>query len=87
MHKAGMHGEDIEAAERFGWKVEGKAFNWDVLVEQCQAYIKTLNFGYKSELKSERVEYINALGSMTDANTVALDYGPKHANKNKSMFN
>lgn len=85
MHKAGMHGEDIEAAERFGWKVEGKAFNWDVLVEQCQAYIKTLNFGYKSELKSERVEYINALGSMTDANTVALDYGPKHANKNKSI--
>lgn len=85
MHKAAMHGEDIKAAERFGHKVEGTSFNWEVLVEQCQGYIKTLNFGYKSELKSERVEYINALGSFTDANTVALDYGAKKAAKNKSI--
>jgi len=85
MHKAGMHGDDIVAAERFGWSVEGKSFRWEVLVEQCQAYIKTLNFGYKSELKSERVEYINALGTMEDANTVALDFGPKKEAKNKSI--
>merc|ERR1711970_432306 len=85
MHKAGMHGEDIEAAKRFGWSTGERTFSWDKLVTQVQDYIKSLNYGYTEELKSSDVEYINALGSFVDPHTVALDFGPGKEEMNKSI--
>jgi len=85
MHKAGVHGEDIEAAERFGWTTEKKEHNWNKMVSQIQDYIASLNYGYKSDLRSEKVEYINAYGSFTDDHTVALNFGPGNEAKNKSI--
>merc|ERR1719498_366497 len=55
------------------------------MVTQVQDYIAGLNYGYKTELRSEKVEYINALGSFVDDHTVALDFGPKNEAKNKNI--
>lgn len=35
-----------------------------------QNYIKSSNFGYKSELKENGIDYINALATFKDANTI-----------------
>merc|ERR1711865_502901 len=33
MHKAGLHGEDMEVASRFGWEVQNRSFHWEKLVD------------------------------------------------------
>jgi len=55
------------------------------MVDSVQGYIKTLNMGYKDELKSDNVQYIKALGSFVDANTVALDFGPGKEAENRNI--
>jgi len=82
MHKAAVHGEDMHTAGRFGWTHENRAHNWEKMVEQVQNYIKSLNYAYESELKDEKVEYINAYGRFVDPQTIELDFGPgKEADK------
>lgn len=40
------------------------------LVQSVQNHVKSINFGYKVQLRSERVEYINARGRLLDAHSV-----------------
>jgi pyruvate/2-oxoglutarate dehydrogenase complex dihydrolipoamide dehydrogenase (E3) component len=44
--------------------------NWAKLVENVQNHIKSLNFGYRVNMKENKVNYINALGTLIDAHTV-----------------
>jgi thioredoxin reductase (NADPH) len=82
MHKAGVHGEDMHAASRYGWTHENRKHNWETLVTQVQNYIKSLNYGYETQLKDKKVEYINAYGRYIDEHTIELDFGPgKEAEK------
>jgi len=85
MHKAGLHGEDIEVASRFGWEVKDRSFHWEKLVDNVQNYIKSLNYGYKQELKSENVTYLRALGTFVDSKTLSLDFGPGKESENRQV--
>jgi pyruvate/2-oxoglutarate dehydrogenase complex dihydrolipoamide dehydrogenase (E3) component len=44
--------------------------DWAKLVENVQNHIKSLNFGYRVNMKENKVNYINALGTLIDAHTV-----------------
>lgn len=40
------------------------------LVGTVQNYVKSMNWGYRVQLKSKNVSYINAFGSFADAHTI-----------------
>eukprot|EP00656_Telonema_subtile_P011987 TRINITY_DN1600_c0_g1_i1.p1 TRINITY_DN1600_c0_g1~~TRINITY_DN1600_c0_g1_i1.p1 ORF type:complete len:497 (+),score=168.84 TRINITY_DN1600_c0_g1_i1:188-1678(+) len=70
MHTAGIHGDSMKASEKFGWKSSVEGHDWGTMKTQVTQYIRSLNFGYKQELKSKKVEYLNALGRFKDAHTI-----------------
>ncbi|KAL4114371.1 hypothetical protein PRIC2_014693 [Phytophthora ramorum] len=77
MHQSSLIGEVMHHdSANFGWNVasEGSAptFNWKQLVSNVDAYIKSINFKYKVELRSKYVKYENFLGSFVDPHTLEL---------------
>eukprot|EP00300_Choanocystis_sp_HF-7_P006036 c14440_g1_i1.p1 GENE.c14440_g1_i1~~c14440_g1_i1.p1 ORF type:complete len:485 (-),score=119.79 c14440_g1_i1:14-1255(-) len=43
------------------------------MVATVQDYIKSLNFSYRNGLRSNNVEYVNAFGKLSDANTISFE--------------
>jgi len=74
MHQASILGESIHDAKEFGWVLpEGETavqHSWEKMVENIQSHIKSLNWGYKTQLKSQNVKYYNELASFTGPNTI-----------------
>ena len=55
---------------------------WDTLMNNIKSYIRTLNFSYRSGLKSSNVKYINALAKFKNKNEVEYTYKKKNSNFN-----
>lgn len=74
MHTSSLFGEAKHEAEAFGWKApdSSPAFNWTILRDNVQDYIKSLNFGYRVQLREQGVTYINKLGRFVDPNTIEV---------------
>jgi len=71
MHQASILGEGMKDAVPYGWEVpDGIKHNWETMVGNVQAHVKSLNFGYRAELMSANVKYYNAYASFVDAHTV-----------------
>lgn len=71
MHTAALHHEHMKDAKNYGWEVKGEAtHNWESMVQNVSDYIGGLNWGYRVELRDNKVDYINAYGSLVDAHTV-----------------
>jgi len=49
---------------------ERYTFDWDELQKNVQNYIKSMNFGYKKELKTKNVQYINSFASFLNQDTM-----------------
>ena len=59
--------------EDFGWKgteEEKLAHSWEEMVENVDNYIRSLNFGYKVDLRKRGVEYLNKLATFKDPHTL-----------------
>src|SRR5690242_1917808 len=80
-HQAGLLGESMADAPYFGWTLTSKddsggspkphaivQHRWSTLVNNVQSYIKSLNFGYRSRLRTDGVEYINGRAEITSPN-------------------
>jgi len=70
MHHAALIGQSFRDAEPYGWEVEPATHRWETMVEGVQDHIKSLNFGYRSELLEAGVEYRNAFAAFADERTV-----------------
>jgi len=73
MHQASILGENMKDAKEFGWQFpEGhvETHSWEKMVENIQGHIKGLNWGYKTQLRSQNVKYFNELASFTGPNTI-----------------
>lgn len=73
MHQAAILGEKLHDAQAFGWQLEAseaKKHDWLKMVPAVQEYIRSLNYGYKARLKSDKVAYYNAYARFTDPKTV-----------------
>merc|ERR1719230_1142356 len=70
MHQAALLGEGIKDAESFGWEVPTPKHNWETMVGNVQMHVKSLNFGYRAELMSNNVKYLNAYATFINPNTV-----------------
>jgi len=78
MHYAGLIGAKLHHdAKKYGWALPeaGVKHNWEQLVETVQNHVHSLNFSYRSGLRSAKVEYINAHAAFKGANT--LEYTVK----------
>jgi glutathione reductase (NADPH) len=62
--------EDLEDARKFGWHVEGKAFDWPTLRDNVLAEVDRLNQAYISTLDSHKVRIFNARAVLIDAHTL-----------------
>ncbi|KRX10974.1 FAD/NAD-linked reductase, dimerization domain [Pseudocohnilembus persalinus] len=70
-HNAALLNEQMELAKGYGINYENQTFAWEMLINQVQQYIKSNNFGYKSELIKRQIPYVNAFASFkTDKNLV-----------------
>ena len=71
MHQAALLGEATHDAPSFGWTgVDKPAHDWNTLVSNVQNHIKSLNFGYRVEMRNKNVKYINALGKFVGPHRV-----------------
>ena len=58
MHYAGLLGETISDARSLGWTTLGgkdTKHDWETLVSSVQDYVRSINFGYKVELREKSV--------------------------------
>jgi len=74
MHTAAILGESLKESESYGWEPRENKNNWTELVSNVVGHIKSLNWGYRTALRSVNVEYINALASFIDSHNVKAVY-------------
>jgi thioredoxin reductase (NADPH) len=73
MHHAANLYEDIDELKNVGFHGEiKKTHDWESMVNNIQTYIKKLNYGYRSDLRSKKVVYYNKLAKLLDKNTIEL---------------
>lgn len=74
MHHGATIGEHHQDAAHFGWKFgDGtKVHDWGTLVENVQNHIMSLNWGYRVELRTNKVEYHNSLARFLAPHKLAL---------------
>jgi len=81
MHTAALQHDHHKDSATYGWQVPDKNnHEWGTMVQNISDYICSLNFGYRTELRSKKVDYINGYGSLVDKNTV--QYTKKGETKN-----
>ncbi|MEY2884150.1 MAG: hypothetical protein RL490_1874 [Pseudomonadota bacterium] len=73
--------EDLVDAQRFGWQLDGKRFDWPTLRDNVLAEVDRLNGLYQTTLDSNKVTTLLGHATLVDAHTVAVDgqhYTAKH---------
>jgi pyruvate/2-oxoglutarate dehydrogenase complex dihydrolipoamide dehydrogenase (E3) component len=78
MHYAGILAESQKDQEMAGIPVNKEgSHDWVKMVTNVQKHIKSLNWGYKSDLIKLKVKYFNAYATFIDAHTIQVDDGKK----------
>lgn len=77
MHQASILNEYKEDMKNAGVSVSEEAHNWNTMVTTVTKHIKTLNWGYKTELIKAGVKYFNMYAKLVDAHTIHLDDNKK----------
>lgn len=83
-HFTSLLGRSLHDAQTMGWNVavdKTEAHNWDKLVDGVTNHVKMLNFRYRTALKKKDVNYVNALASFIDKNTIRYILKDKKAMK------
>ena len=69
--------EDLDDARRFGWRIEGKAFDWATLRDNVAAEVDRLNGLYQNTLDNNRVTTLHGHARLVDATAVEIA-GQRH---------
>ena len=73
MHYAGLLYDQMKYFPLVGYPKElTKEFNWDTLRDNVQGHISSLNFGYRSQLRKNKVTYYNKYAKFIDQHTIEL---------------
>jgi len=70
-HTAGLVGASMKDYQALGWTGLERKHDWNVMRNNVNAYIKTLQDGYVDTLRSQAILYINSLATFTDGHTVS----------------
>jgi len=71
MHYAALCGATLHDAKKMGWDVPEAKLTWEKMLETVNNHVRSLNFGYRVELKKKGVNYINALARFEDKHTLS----------------
>jgi len=79
MHQAALLGESLHDSRHFGWQVEERIpHSWATMVQAIQDHVRSLNWGYKVQLRQKNVKYYNKYATFIDNHTLKLtDKGGK----------
>lgn len=77
MHYAALLSEAKEDQKAAGLAISEEGHDWKTMVTCINKHIKTLNWGYKTELIKAGVKYFNSYATFIDAHTIELDNGKK----------
>jgi thioredoxin/glutathione reductase (selenoprotein) len=79
MHQAALIGQTIRHSTKFGWATKDSVpladvlqHNWKTMVDSVQANIKSSNFKYRVAVREQKVQYLNAYGTLVDEHTIKL---------------
>lgn len=72
----GPHGGFHDAHE-LGWKFGAPEHDWAKMSETVGNYIKSLNWGYRTQLGSKSVKYFKALAKFVDPHTIGYTHKKK----------
>ena len=73
MHYAGLLYDQMKFFPLVGYPKElTREFNWDTLRDNVQGHISSLNFGYRSQLRKNKVTYYNKFAKFIDIHTIEL---------------
>ncbi|CAG2121752.1 unnamed protein product, partial [Medioppia subpectinata] len=71
MHTAALIGQTLKDAPHYGWNIPGEiTHDWNRMKDEVQNYVKSINFGYRVQLRENKVDYINAFGCFVDSHTI-----------------
>ena len=75
MHYGALLGEAAGDARSLGWTKfgageEGSKHDWETLVTSVQNHVRGINFGYRTEMRDQNVEYKNEFGVFVDDHTI-----------------
>jgi len=74
MHYAALLSEARTDQAKQGWEPDMNAeHNWDAMVKNVQMHIKSLNWGYKTDLMKLQAKYFNSYATFKDAHTIRLE--------------
>jgi len=74
MHYAALLAESRRDMAAQGWKVdEADKPDWSTMVSNVQKNIKSLNWGYKTDVIKLKIKYFNKYASFIDAHTIQLE--------------
>ena len=65
--------EDLVDAQRFGWQIAGKTFDWAILRDNVLAEVDRLNGLFQNTLDSHKVTTFHGHASFVDPHTVSVD--------------
>ncbi|VDP40787.1 unnamed protein product [Heligmosomoides polygyrus] len=80
MYNCSMHAEFIRDHADYGFDVTVNKFDWSVIKESRDAYIRRLNGIYENNLKGSKVELIRGIGAFADDGTIEVN-GEKYKGK------
>lgn len=74
MHISSLYREIQSDMSGLGWDTKA-SHSWDEMVTKVNNYIKSIQWGSKTELKSKKVHYDNAFATFVDHHTLKLEDG------------
>mmetsp|Transcript_117800 Transcript_117800/g.345083 ORF Transcript_117800/g.345083 Transcript_117800/m.345083 type:complete len:484 (-) Transcript_117800:70-1521(-) len=83
MHISALYRETQADAHGIGWETKA-SHSWEEMVTKVDNYIKSLNWGAKTELRTKTIKYYNAFASFVDPHTVELE--DKNGKKDQTTF-
>jgi thioredoxin reductase (NADPH) len=74
MHYAATLAEQRADMKAQGWPIQdGEKPDWDTMVTNVQKHIRSLNWGYKTDMIKLKIKYLNAYASFVDPHTIQLE--------------
>jgi thioredoxin reductase (NADPH) len=75
MHQAGIINETMgEYSSSFGFDFKKQNdFNWNTLTNNISKYIKSIQFGVRSDYRKNKIQFKNAFGRFIDSSTVEIE--------------
>lgn len=71
MHQAAIHGHLLEDSKKFGWDIpQTVTHDWELMRENINNYIRSLNWGYKVALQENSIQYLNCYGTFLEGHKI-----------------